>query len=99
MTTELIQQLKDAGFPLNILTPLYPDVYAEPTLSELIDACYKTNKIVCAGFTLMKQPSSDGTWYARMMGSVVPPEGDFTGTGSTPEEAVIKLYLKLNEEM
>jgi len=106
---ELAKQLKEAGFPQNVSNGDFfywvdtdgdiheeydssshgiswdgddPDYIKKPTLSELIEACG------IIGFTLVKVGKN--VWEA--MG------GAYLGRGSTPEEAVAKLWLELNKK-
>lgn len=95
MTYELCKQLKDAG--LEVLQHSYCNnceydsregSYHVPTLSELIEACGdKFHALLARG------NGGDDNWEARS-------EGQFGSrvTGSTPEEAVASLYLKLHEK-
>jgi hypothetical protein len=97
MTYELAKQLKDAGFPLRIvnrhewefkgdlfegLADDLNDAALAPTLSELIEAC------ACPRFNLQSQ--GNVLWVADC--------GTKSRDGSTPEEAVAKLWLALNSE-
>ena len=97
MNYELAKELKDAGFPL----PEYPEtiigtrgseplklkgIIQEPTLSELIEACGEA----FGSITKMFKPD-DGLFRA------VSYSGKIIKTGRTPEEAVARLWLKLNE--
>ena len=97
MNYELAKQLKNAGFPLkkcvepidiykvkDVGTFYYgADDYYFPTLSELIDACDSRLE------SILKLPN--GKWETS---SDVDYEiGETTGT--TPEEAVAKLWLEL----
>ena len=105
MTYELAKELKDAGFPQPALDfkgeflfseygePLDTQAYA-PILSELIEAC-GTN---FGGLVRL----SDGTWNAA---TPVVDTGMSYGNpsteveGSTPEDAVARLWLALNEQV
>jgi hypothetical protein len=94
MTYELATKLKDAGFPLRkpgservhfeITHEIgQPSIFIYPTLSELIEACGDD-------FHQLLHITSNDLWFA---------EGFDTRqreTGSTPEEAVAKLWLALN---
>ena len=90
MNYELAKQLKDAGFPQlpqhNFL--INPndadDGVTAPTLSELINACGEK----------FGSLSKDGGTY-KWLASSHPDE--FYEGGKTPEEAVAKLYIKLNK--
>jgi len=90
MEYELAKKLKDKGFPFKSLpneSRWFPDqVYWIPTLSELIHACENEFEQLSKGI--------NGGWYAS------PVRGTAQGLvgigGKTPEEAVAKLWLKLN---
>lgn len=92
---ELAKQLRDAGFPFKdqrcqecIENHLSCDVSALPPLPELIEACGDNLRM------LLNVPHVDRQkheWEA--FGNDV--EGVF---GSTPEEAVAKLWLELNNK-
>lgn len=94
MNYELAKQLKDNGFPLPTSGYSVSDKDGEntlqiPTLSELIDAC---------GINIYTLEHNNLTtdnecWYAN--------SGSYPGgshRGKTPEEAVAKLWLKLNKK-
>jgi hypothetical protein len=110
MNHELAKKLKDAGFPqpdkyssgksgvgYDISGDLNqydnccgmwggdytPDAYV-PTLSELIEACNPTDNY-CVLLNITK------SWSSASMGSKI-------GSGSTPEEALGKLWLALQEK-
>jgi hypothetical protein len=92
MSYELAKELKDAGFPK---LQGYADGYVMmndalwPTLSELIEAC-KLDRFVLQ--------VSHGKWIAgEWPGNDLEP-GGCRGKGSTPEEAVAKLWLTLHEK-
>lgn len=91
MKYELAKQLKEAGYkaPYARTEQYYSDVNI-PTLSELIEACgdkfYALNKL--------GNPFPNEDWCAE--GETLPDSMDFTG--STPEEAVAKLWLELNKK-
>ncbi len=84
MDYKLSKRLKESGFPNNYGHPcagcLCND--AEPTLSELINACGGNNKALMGG--------SDGKWAYAI-------DGKLGQEGSTPEEAVALLFLALKE--
>jgi hypothetical protein len=91
ITYDLAKQLKEAGFPfgwkLGITIDTFPEQHSfekYPTLSELIEAC------ICGEFTLKDE---GGFWTCYAYHS-----GDFRTEGSTPEEAVAKLWLELNKK-
>ncbi len=98
LSYKLAKQLKEAGFPQDNLYFYYVDKNIEcswvrhttgegiacPTLPELIDDCGEE-------FYKLVNLNGDSGWHA---------EGhNFKGgkIGKTPEEAVAKLWLKLNE--
>ena len=108
MNYELALELKAAGFPQKKKEwncqycpeafgefPDQPEVY-KPTLSELIEAVRKINYGLNQ-FSLYGR-SSD-RWEATAVGvSMRTLESDFIEeSGSTPEEAVARLWLKLNK--
>lgn len=90
MDRELVKQLKDAGFPSserwNFMNGIFcnDDGYAVPTLEELIEAC---------GEEISSLFRFEGYWIAR-------PTQEFNadGEGSTPTEAVARLWLALNKK-
>ena len=102
MDYELTKKLKHAGFPLSE----YPEtligirgseplklkgIIQEPTLSELIDAC---------GKNFPKLSNEYGEWECGEMEYCCGEHGYSWETitlGKTPEEAVARLWLKLNE--
>jgi hypothetical protein len=89
---ELAKQLKDAGFKQygrgGMLTKLNEDftrqesVY-EPTLSELIEACGED-------FGNLEYDNNIWNCWAK--------NPKYHGYGSTPEEAVAKLYISLHKD-
>lgn len=103
MTYELCKQLKEAGFPLredysdgrgdfgpfevcDISSYPRKAYYFFPNLSELIEACGEDN-----GFGLEDCGKKIG-WRA------INQQFQHEAFGSTPEEAVARLWLQLNEE-
>lgn len=95
ITYELAKELKDAGFPKlqgwNGLTWFFADESIRnyiPTLSELIEACgeefYGLNRQNYVGYV--------GMWGAFSRSSLD------AIVGSTPEEAVARLWLELNKK-
>ena len=93
MNYELCKQLKDAGFPQKdrpfcVSTEMEIDEKGEqvrcymPSLSELIEACGKE-------FDYLRDWSE---YWLAVSG------GGLEGQGSTPEEAVTKLWLALNKK-
>lgn len=99
MNYELAKQLKDAGFLLekvgygwngNKAIAIDDIRYYAPTLSELIEAC---------GDGFMQLLNLKGSYHALncMFDSKDFKENKYLeGTGNTPEEAVAKLWLALN---
>ncbi len=104
MNYELAKKLKEAGFPQSEYWGDVTDtndkvvgfvseygMHTVPTLSELIEACV-TNKEERCIYRL------DYDWFEKQWranaGTV---DEHFAGYGSTPEEAVAKLYLELNK--
>jgi hypothetical protein len=105
MTYELAKQLKDAGFPQgefegnnwerhwecqhppggHAVTPNCDKCYT-PTLSEVIEACGEK----FGHLAFWKNGNPAGSWQAVGDGE--------TEWASTPEEAVAKLYLALNQK-
>jgi len=87
MNYELAKQLKDAGFPKLDLVFVKDLKHFIPSLSELIDACgdkfHWLNK--------MKSQYDEDVWNAMALSK------EF-GRGKTPEEAVAKLWIKLNKK-
>jgi len=89
MTHELMKELQDAGFPGNI-----PDDEAvksdfrDPTLTNLLEACGER-------FSSLNKLQSEWCALARCK---LNPEEDFDEAhGQTPEEAVARLWLALNQ--
>lgn len=85
----LAKRLKEAGFPQKNLdkSPFGSvlrdeEVVANPTLSELIEACGD-------GFVVLERKLT-GLWFAQGKG--------WYANGSTPDIAVANLYLALNEK-
>ncbi len=94
----LAKELEDAGFVQSLPTPqgqyLHDHTvspsrhYYLPTLSELIEACGENF------FTLVRTHYTGGIgWFARDTR-----EGYNPVMGSTPEEAVARLWLALNKK-
>ncbi len=102
ISCELAKQLKDAGFPMKMADAttssetifVYPSDgahnYIYPTLSELIEAC--GDKLY--NISTQLNDSSKGIWATNWSYEMM--EGD--SYGSTPEEAVARLYLALNKK-
>ena len=94
MNYELAKELKDAGFPQHgyeMMTPHAADVKLGresvyyPTLSELIEACLK---------------ELDGELTVRFKdGKCVCRYKEIEFVGSTPKEAVARLWLALNKKI
>lgn len=88
MNYELVKELKDAGFPFAQYRPKHQTT--DPTLSELIEAC--------GGGVLLWGCEFHG-WYASEQ--LCPARHTLKDTidaepqGSTPEEAVARLWLAL----
>ena len=96
MNYELAKQLKDAGFPQRSIENCNDpyeccihvgdeDIATCPTLSELIEACGK-------GFSELHRFSDFWKAWGYKNGLLEIIEGQ------TPEEAVAKLWLELNEK-
>lgn len=96
MNYELAKQLKDAGFPLKERVIMSQQIGNElhqisewyPTLSELIEACGEE----FSGLDRDKDSSSGEVYWLAKAWSL-----DKNTYGSTPEESVANLWLKLNE--
>jgi hypothetical protein len=105
MTYELAKQLKNAGFPKeNFQTceggekcnlGIEPHYFDAPTLPELIEAC--GDRLEELSKTTHKG-KSDQKWgaYAYQCEQCEYTKS-YSGYGSTPEEAVAKLWLALNK--
>jgi hypothetical protein len=91
---ELIKKLKDARFSLR---PGHVEIdgigYGLPSLEELIEAC-PTN-LGKATFVL-GSANQGQEWVACYFDFVTNRGSDFNETGSTPVEAVAKLWLALH---
>lgn len=90
MNYELAKELKEAGFMDSIdwiKTP-FDDVVPNPTLSELIHACRDEFN----GLDKDKSLSAGVVYWVGKAWSL-----DENTTGSTPEEAVARLWLALNK--
>jgi len=98
---EICKSLKDAGFPQKLEDLLNEIEYqgvtyqkpTEPTLSELIQECGNEPKGIY--FRWLKNEKTQWHAQARRHPSSL---GDVRAKGSTPEEAVALLYLKLYEK-
>jgi len=97
MEYKLAKQLKEAGFPQGDISSLPQERYwikeevcYIPTLSELIEACGDE-------FRALRLDSSMKTENNEQWACDRVEHGVFeTFIGKTPEEAVAKLYIKLN---
>lgn len=103
---ELAKELKDAGFPFiqkKMLTRRYDKVHAPPKgemlsaeyelvppLEELIGACGDD-------FQMLVQRNEGQCWGA--VAGRKSPRGYFDERGSTPTEAIARLYLALNKKI
>jgi len=91
MNYELAKKLKDAGFP-QVIDFRSGQFYEEgedvanPSLSELIEACDKLN-----GFGQLGR--ANGGWNVWQLGVRYP-----KAFSETPEEAVASLWLELNKK-
>jgi hypothetical protein len=94
MNFELIQKLRGAGFSLRLGDiEMGGTRYELPSLEELIEAC-PTN-IGKATFVL-GSGNQGKEWVACYFDFVTNRGSDFNETGSTPVEAVAKLWLALH---
>ena len=98
MNRELAQKLKDAGFPKSkgradekVFIGGAGDEWISPSLSELIKECGDKFKELKKSRTYSDKLDEDGNvlWIATT--------DELVEGGYTPEEAVAKLWLKLNE--
>lgn len=105
ITYELVKQLKDAGFMQKIGTHSFDSVRLIlegkelgepcyiPTLSELIESCGEK-------FTSLWKMQEG--WQAKYMKGIIDNSSNpvviIRGNGSTPEEAVARLFLELNKK-
>jgi len=103
MNYELAKQLKDAGFSQELKHGTMIDgedcdvcgnhVYYVPTLSELIEACGEERTIRIQSYW----EGNDLRWQADTCGNFAPwDNAHVSEVGSTPEEAVARLWLALN---
>lgn len=94
MDYDLVKKLKDAGFPFNWKNDdISPDCnypHKDVTLSELIEACGV--QIYLDGI------GEDWSAYDKMAYCCYGGDYNNIGTGKTPEEAVAKLWLELNNK-
>jgi hypothetical protein len=109
MNYALAKQLKDAGFRQNVTgdgnfsmpdgsfqhpmdaAKKYPQSCYVPTLSELIEACGKD-------FAFLAKADDGIEWKATAASFGRVGEMIISASGSTPEEAVAKLWLALQRE-
>ena len=112
MNYELAKELKDAGFPFkapfkeqedlyfrgvkNAIVVIENCVFGWPTLSELIEACGNRFASLKLGTKRIDETKISNWWYAYS-GTDIDANG-FEADGSTPEEAVSRLWLVLNKE-
>lgn len=103
MKLELLTKLKEAGFPLKVVTEENfkkelicfrgTTINSVPTLEELIEAL--GNNIL----NLERNPDRPELWRIRMyLKKGLNQNLRGQGKGSTPSEAVAELWLKLHEE-
>ena len=101
MNYQLAKELKDAGFKCSdYVTAMYFDpslpideVVPNPSLSELIEACYGERG---QRFRWLKNCKDKWMAQARPEHPIV--TKDIKAFGSTPEEAVARLYIELNKK-
>src|ERR1700722_20649814 len=91
MNVELIQQLRGAGFSLPLSDIEIGTKYELPSLEELIEAC----PMVIGKATLVLGSNRGKEGVACYFDFVTNRGSDFNETGSTPVEAVAKLWLAL----
>lgn len=95
MDYKLALELKEAGFPLKKCPSCSSGNWDNcihqyfPTLEELIEACGED-------FIGLRK-NTDGT-FASFAGNEKYPEGSCEKHGSTPTEAVARLWLELNKK-
>ena len=99
MDYDLAESLMDAGFPqigkgsligpLNKLVWRTGDRVYAPTLEELIEACGEN-------FAWLHQSVKSRKWAAQ---AFIYDEDSHGGQGSTPTEAVARLWLALNKKI
>lgn len=97
LTYELAKELWDAGFPpRSHPSDDYGDVLQYPTLTELIEACGEQFASLEKGLTTKEQLwlATGGKYHGEDDG---PYRYEFELFGSTPEEAVARLWLALNK--
>lgn len=113
MDYKLCKELKDAGFPQKSYYGWYfetptvrvmakghdipnPDWPLCPPLSDLIEACGE--RFICISKNPFEDKKSDELWVATAYGTGIERSVKYTWSGSTPEEAVAKLWLTLNKK-
>lgn len=102
MNYELALKLKEAGFKHETCCEQCDEDCLNYSLSELIEACeaYKGDNKVGDEFELRR--NDDGKWSAQYQYWDIDSEmfmGFPEAKGSTPEEAVASLYLKLHDKL
>jgi len=96
MNSELIKKLKDAGLSLRHGDSEIERIrYDLSSLEELIEAC--TTNIGKATFVL-GSANQGKEWVACYFDFVTNRGSDFNETGSTPVEAIAKLWLALHAD-
>lgn len=103
MNYELAKQLKDVGFPqphplIGTLEIFNGEQIYIPTLSELIEVCGRDFSEL--RYSNKKHHGLDEIWraYALIPGDINAGRERPRGTGSTPEEAVARLWLTLHNK-
>lgn len=90
---ELAKELKDAGFPITKVTWSWKtredgtekEHRPNPSLSELIEVCVIGGRAI-----MLRNDANTVAWYVS--------SGLFAGNGTTPEEALARLWLALNKK-
>lgn len=99
MNYKLAKQLKDAGFPIKEFIYDEKNYVINITLSKLIEACGED-------FAELERPTEEQEWFASVKTNEEKDICKKCGTrtvapiceyGKTPEEAIAKLWLKLNK--
>jgi hypothetical protein len=105
MTYELAKQLKDSGFPQSIdrssgIDKLLGGVPYSPRLSELVEACGDEFDYLREPYGNPENNDFDVFWRAFSKRDDLQSRlyMKIQGEGSTPEEAVAKLWLALSHE-
>lgn len=99
---DLAKKLKDAGYPIrNDVNHFCPGCYCSPsdilpTLSELIEAC--GDRFSSLGHFKEDNHWEAATFFEGFKEGWQDRLGEGVATGSTPEEAVANLWLKLNHK-